>query len=178
MKFDDLLVTQLVNPKKVSFKVVKKAFGKENDLDTKHGRLVTEVLEATNKNLGTWVEAKLPKEVLLKTIIAWHRHGELEISPPKGSTVQEAFKKILKYGKNYDKKCPDCISLINSFRKKIPGHIYLAAEKPNDLYGYPRFKYKKGSLVFLEGLHRLLASAFNIQEEKYKPIKCFVAFRN
>ncbi len=177
MKLKNPLLKELIAPKEVLFEKVITSFGKENDVNSKHGRLVMEVLEATNKNLKFWVEARLPSDVLLNTIIARHQHGELEISPSQGSTVKEAFEKILSYGENYSKKCSNCVKIINSFKKKIPGHIYLAAEKPNNLYGYPRFKYYKDRLVFLDGLHRMLAASYQISENKYTPIKCFVAFK-
>ena len=136
-----------------------------------------EVLEATNNNLGKWVEANIPKEILLKVLILRHQHGEIEISSSNGSTIEETIDRIISLGKEYEEKCPDCVSILKRYKKKIHGHIYLSSEKPNDLYGYPKAKYRKGSLVFLDGLHRLLAAAYQIKENTYKPIKCFVAFK-
>ena len=172
------MLNDIISSKEVSFEKVKESFGNENDLNTKHGRLVMEVLEATNKHLGKWVETKLPKEVLLKTLILRHQHGELEISSLNGSTIEEAINKIISFGKEYKEKCPDCAKILSKYKKKIHGHVYLATEKPNNLYGYPKAKYRKGSPVFLDGLHRLLASAYQIKENKYKPIRCFIAFKD
>jgi|TARA_Y100000310_G_C20589790_1_gene767368 hypothetical protein len=177
MELQNILLNKLIDAKEVSFDKVKESFGNENNLNNKHGKLVVEVLEATNKNLRKWVEAKIPKEVLLKILILRHQHGELEISSSNGSTIEEAINKIMSFGKEYEKKCPNCVRILSKYKKKIHGHIYLATEKPNNLYGYPKTKYRKGSLIFLDGLHRLLAAAYQIKENNYKPIKCFVAFK-
>ncbi|GEM_PF-4115625 len=178
MGSQNLLLKKLIDVKKISFDDVKESFRKENNLNTKHGKLVMEVLEATNKNLGKWIKAKIPKEILLKTLILRHQHGEIEISFSNGSTIKEVIDRIISFGKEYKEKCPECVKILNKYKKKIPGHIYLAAEKPNNLYGYPKAKYRQGSFVFLDGLHRLLAGAYQIREGNYKPIKCFVAFKD
>jgi len=173
-----MISKNLIDAKEVPFSKVKKSFEFENDCETKHGKLVMEVLEATNKNLGKWVEAKIPKEVLLNVLILRHQHGEIEISSSEGSTISEVFQRIVKLGEEYKMKCSGCVKIIDKYKKRITGHLYLSSEKPCDLYGYPKARYRKGSLIFLDGIHRLLAGAYQIKDSKYKPVKCFIAFRD
>ena len=166
---------KLINPKQVSIEKVLKTFYKEHRLERGANKWAVRMLKETDKKFDFWIEAKLPKKILLNTLLPYHFHGEMMLVPKKGATVKETFEKLKKHRENYRKKCSKCIKTIEFFKDKDIGHIYLSMGKPNNLYDYPKMKYHKEHLVHLDGLHRLLAILYHGRINKYSPIKCFVA---
>lgn len=149
---------------KISFPEVLKAFDQEHSVKEGTNDWARKRLEDANKKFGgEWYRIKLSRREALNILLVWHhdtREGLMLISEG-GSTVRDVANYWKEIKDDYRKKNKSCYEKIMRFSKDAFSSVFLSV-KPITGYGvaeYEKLKYRNGTLVHLDGLHRLIGWA-------------------
>jgi hypothetical protein len=150
--------------RKVEISEVLSSFDKEHQAsDGTNSWARTMIENANHKFNGEWHLAELSRREVLRVLLVWHCDPEdgLELIPKEGMSVEEVTEHLRKIEDEYRKRNSDCYEKIKKFSKNNFSTLFLSIE-PIKGYGvqqYDDLQYRKGSLVHLDGLHRLIAWA-------------------
>lgn len=170
--------------KKLIFSEVLAIFDNEHPIGEGTNNWARKMLNnANNKFCGEWYSTQLSRREVLNILLVWHRDGELELISEQGMAVWEVVRRWKEIEDEYKKKNSGCYKKIMKFSRDQFSTVFLAV-KPIKGCGsteHEKLKYQDGSLVHLDGLHRLIAWAiagkFNLFKYYFgkKKLDAFVA---
>ncbi len=166
------LLNNLKGSKKINFQEVLKTFLKEHDPKVHHWPL--HLLEQANKQVGSWIKAKLPMSVIYEVMLPVHYHKKkgVYLIPQRGMIAKDVYHR-LKNLPNYKDTNPECYSTINYFKKGEIGTIFLSSVTPAGRDSYSNNEVRS-HLLHIDGLHRILAL---IGRKENKLVDCIIAVK-
>ena len=172
--------------KKTDLAEVLAHFDREHPADEGTNGWARERAEQADKKLrGAWWHAELSGDEALDIQLVGHRHGGIELIPPHGMTVREAAKRFKEIQKDYMAASRECHDRLVRFGHDAFTPVLLSVEPPTGfgVIEYERLRLRNGSLVHLDGLHRLIAWAMagRFEPERYSGstprLQAFIASR-
>lgn len=133
------------------------------------------LLQLADRQLGAWELQYIPATHALDILLPHHKHGELELVPPRGSSVLDATARRRSFLTDYARVCQRCNQTIERFRDAPIGTLFLSREPVTAMYEYATMAWA-GQLVHMDGLHRLIAVAHHRRFDQ--PLRCVIARRH
>ncbi len=162
--------------KELPWAKVKRDFLKYHDISERKNHWTFEVIKKANKEYSKWIHLQLTFDDAKDIILPWHNHkgSKIDLIPKTGLSLYETYLNLKKNETEFIKRVPACIEKIKSFQNKPTGIIFLVMGTLRvDVYNY--LDIKDGSLVHLDGLHRLLSLFYPI-ERADSVIDCYAAY--
>lgn len=166
------LISKFIDAHEINFDKVQKVF--LNEHNPKNHQWPIHLLEQANKQVGGWIEVKLPLSVIKEVKLPYHHHTKegVMLIPRKGMIAKEVYSKFKK-NKIYKNSNPKCYAIVKRFKSRPVGTIFLSTVSANGRDSYSKNEIKK-HLLHIDGLHRILAL---IGRNEKKLIKCILAVK-
>lgn len=120
-------------------------------------------IRVADKELGRWrlVELEL-EEICEKLLLVNHHHPSdgLELIPATGATIPLALETFRSLAAEYAVRNKDCYDHIMGKSKTEFNTIFLSNKPVSTIPEHQTLLYKPGSLIHLDGLHRLIGWAY------------------
>lgn len=148
--------------KRVDTVAVLAALNADDPNDEFNGNSIAKLLinKADEKFAGEWQMVSLSSFEVLNIFLPHHEHkGSMKLIPPEGMRVKDVISHWSEINEQYKNTNSSCHEKIVNLQQKPLSTIYLSA-KPLDVFeDYQKMSNTEGSLVHLDGLHRLVAWA-------------------
>ena len=171
------LFSKLINPRFITFSEVKEIFWRDNKKGVKNSKWPYLLLNNANKTLGGWILAELPLELFWEIQLPYHKDKDLALVPGGRSTVKKTYLRLKRMEKKYSERNNRCYESIKYFSQNKTGTVLLSSTTTKGRDDYTLNDVRK-HLTHMDGLHRIMGTAYSLERKKYKPVSCIIAVKN